>query len=349
MHIPAWKNTLKAIGTGAAGGGLFTMLQLPLPWLLGALVSTSIWKHFSNVPAPVTPAFRNIAFLMLGIYFALFIDPGKVIDIIPVLPFYLLFTIIIISLCLWTGYFLARKLLMQKLTGVLGLVPGAPSAVILMSDSLHANTPFILLLHSLRKIIVLFTVPFVLFLFFVDMNAPSEPEALVNQNMEGSYWWYAFALAFSTLYYLNKNLFLAGPPVIMGSLIFFGVDPAPYPEAALAAAHLFLGTYLGSKLKLTDMKQSGAPVLWYTGAVLLLITLSAGFGLLLSAVTSVDQITAVMSLMPGGLLEVGIIAAGTGGDPGAVLMLQFVRFLIIFYGLPPLLFWYFSRKQKVPV
>lgn len=331
---------------GTIGGMLFYLLAVPLPWLLGAFLfiaaASVMTKH-----APCVPIyFRNISFLLFGVYFSLYVHGEILFSVLPLLPIYLPLSALVIGVSLLLGYFLSKWLSLRSSSGILGLVPGAQSAVILTSDSLQANTSFIVLLHSMRKIIVLVTLPFVALLFIPDVHSSVDTSSFRNETAGGSYWWYVFPLLAASLALIHRSLLLAAPPAVMVLLVLTGVDPAPFPEFGEILAQLLLGIYLGSKLRLQDLTSAGANSLFFSAAALFIIGLSTAAGLLLSELTSLSSITAVMSLAPGGLLEMGVIASESGGDPSLVVTLQFIRFLFVFYALPPLLIWYFSKGNK---
>jgi uncharacterized membrane protein AbrB (regulator of aidB expression) len=84
----------------------------------------------------------------------------------------------------------------------------------------------------------------------------------------------------------------------------------------------------------------------YFGVALLLIFISFGLGYLLASFTSLSLATAVLSVAPGGLIEMVLTASVVGGDPAIVSALQLIRILVIIMFVPPLLKWYFRKKEK---
>lgn len=336
--------TFETIGLGLLGGALFALLSLPLPWLLGAFLFTALIPGITKRPAHAPKVFRNTAFLMFGVYFSLYVSGEALLHIFPLLPVYLPLAALVIGMSLAAGSFLSKRLALRPAVSVLGLVPGAQSAVILVSDYLKENTSFIILLHSIRKVMVLISLPFIILLFAQESAGSMEASALKSENPEGTYFWYLLPAAAALLAFAHRSLLFAAPPAVMVLLILSGVEPAPFPAFAEAAAQLMLGIYLGSKLYLRDLKAAGGYGIIFAAAALFILILSTLSGILLAALTPLSTVTAVMSLAPGGLLEMGVIASESGGDPSIVITLQFIRFLFVFYALPPLLKWYLSRE-----
>ncbi len=112
-------------------------------------------------------------------------------------------------------------------------------------------------------------------------------------------------------------------------------------------AQLTAGTSIGLKMTLKDLKIGGKYCSVYFVLTLLLIGLSFGFGYLLSSVTSLSIQTAVLSLAPGGLVEMVLTAELIGADAAVVSSLQFMLFILLF--VPSLLKWWFGKSSKAAI
>ncbi|NJP36263.1 AbrB family transcriptional regulator [Alkalicoccus luteus] len=330
-------------GFAAAGGALFSLLQLPLPWLLGAVCFSFIWKWSTKQDIDAPDFFKPAAFILLGTYFALYLHSDTLIKTIPILPVYLPLSLMMIVLSLLLGLLMASRFHMNKKTSMLGLVPGAQSAVLMISEKHGGRTALIMLLHSIRRLLVLVSLPVLVLLFSADTSASASLELFRQEDQNASYWWYVIPALALTAGFLHKSLLLPAAPLAMGLLVLSGFQPAPYPESVLAAAQLLLGMYIGLRLKRKDLSSSKKHALPFTAFALLFIALSVAAGLLLSLLTPLDRLSGVMSMTPGGLLETGFAASEAGGNPVSVIMLQLIRFLLVFYTLPLLIGWYLRR------
>jgi uncharacterized protein len=334
-----------AMSFGVLGGLLLYVLHFPLPWLLGAFTFSFLWKMLYRREFTAPAAFKTSAFILLGVYFALYISVDTITAAVPILPVYLPLSLIIIAASILAGLVFSKQQEINKKTGILSSIPGAQSAVIMISDKHHGSTAYIMLLHSTRRVLVLMSLPLLVLLFGAGDASSESAEILRQDDPDGYYFWYLLPLASLFAGLIHKNLFLTAPIVTMALLVLFSVQPAPYPELFLAAAQLLLGTYLGAKLRGGDIKQGGMQIFVFAVYAMLLIFFSTLAGLLLSVLTPLDTISAVMSLTPGGLMEMGIAASESGGDPAKVIALQLFRFLIVFYCLPPVLHWYFQKQE----
>jgi uncharacterized protein len=343
MHKQTWRHWLETSFTGAVGGSLFFLLDFPLPWLLGAFFGASLWKFFTGRQLIFPAAVRNTGFILLGIYFAFYLSVEALLSILPLLPVFIPAASGLVLISLLIGLLLSRKLALHKKTAVLSSVPGAQSAVVLLSEKEQADTSLIVILHSVRKIILLFTLPFVLLFFLPEPSSSVSIKDLQGGTDEGSYLWYLLPAAAACFGFLSRTLLLAAPAAVMAGTVLAGAAVPPPPAAVIDAGQLLVGLYLGSKIDTSGLKAGGRFAVIYGFTALILILTSALTGLLLAELTPLDPVTAILSLAPGGLLETAIIAAEYGGEPSIVLMLQFARFLLVFYALPPLLTWYFSH------
>ena len=79
---------------------------------------------------------------------------------------------------------------------------------------------------------------------------------------------------------------------------------------------------------------------------LILIIVSFGCGYLFAKMTHLSLLTAILSMAPGGLVEMVLTAESVGGDPAVVSSLQFVRLLFIILVVPNVLKWFFQKEKK---
>ncbi|WP_444685783.1 AbrB family transcriptional regulator [Alkalicoccus luteus] len=332
-------------GFAAAGGTIFYLLQLPLPWLLGAACFAFLWKWISKQEVQAPALFKPAAFILLGTYFALYLHVDTVLETAPILPVYLPLSMFMIVMSLFLGFVLSSRFGLHQKTSMLGLIPGAPSAVLMLSEKHGGRTASIMLLHSIRRLLVLASLPLLILLFAQEGTASDSADLLRQEAPGASYWWYLLpGLALSTGL-LHKSLLLPAAPVTMGLLILFGLNPAPYPEIVLASAQLLLGMYIGSTLKRAELSSIGKHAFSFSVFAAAFIAFSVLAGLLLATLTPLDPLSGIMSMTPGGLLETGFAASEAGGNPVTVMMLQLIRFLLVFYTLPLLLGWYFRSTD----
>lgn len=108
--------------------------------------------------------------------------------------------------------------------------------------------------------------------------------------------------------------------------IFTGL--AVIPSIVKTIAQILAGAYIGSGINRGVLKKlpSVLGVLLIVLSGYIVITLSVGF--LISRITEMDTLTAMMACVPGGMTDIPLIAADMGADVPKVAVLQFVRLIV---------------------
>ncbi|WP_143522447.1 AbrB family transcriptional regulator, partial [Pseudomonas sp. 2822-17] len=84
---------------------------------------------------------------------------------------------------------------------------------------------------------------------------------------------------------------------------------------------------IGKNISIRELQQGGKYCLIYFSLAIILILISFILGVFLSLFTTLDLPTAMLSVAPGGLIEMVLTATAVGADPGIVSSLQLIRVL----------------------
>jgi hypothetical protein len=98
-----------------------------------------------------------------------------------------------------------------------------------------------------------------------------------------------------------------------------------------------IGGYIGLLLDLESLKNKAKIVLLAILSGVLLIGVSMGLSLLLTRMHDITIVTAFLSLSPGGMDQMALIAKEVNGDLSIVTCYQLFRTLFIFFAVPPVL------------
>jgi len=128
---------------------------------------------------------------------------------------------------------------------------------------------------------------------------------------------------------------MLGPIAAVAAMNLAGFSLPKAPEFLSPVLQIVIGLYLGGKVKQEEI--AGIKSLLRPALLMLLWALSITFGLgyLLTRMTDMSFLTAVLGSSPGGAAEVGIIAVATGADVATVTILQVIRLFatLIFFPL----------------
>ncbi|TMW73424.1 AbrB family transcriptional regulator [Alteribacter natronophilus] len=341
---------LETILIGLAGGTLFVLLDFPLPWVLGPLAFVMLWQGITKRKILWPDPLKEAGFLTLGLYFGMYFTAATMAVVVPYLLPYVVSTLLLIISSIILASAASRFIAVDRITSVFGSIPGGLSEMAIASEALKANTSLVVIFQTVRLIAVLFTVPFVIIYTFSDGMGRQGTGMPVH---EGAVPWGAEALwlvlpVIGGL--LLKDRIPAGIviiPLVMTAALNIAVTPLPsLPVLLIIAAQIAVGTGLGKRISFEDLKLGGKYCFVYFGIAIALIAVSFVLGAGLAWITTLNLATALLSVAPGGLIEMVLTASAVGGDPAVVSALQLTRLMVIIILVPPFLKWYFRRNLE---
>jgi membrane AbrB-like protein len=325
-----------ALLIGGAGGALFTALNLPLPWLLGALAATTI-ASMSGLKMMVPNRLRSPMIAMLGLMLGTTFTPHRVESALSWLPTLgaLLVYVVVVGVTAWL--FLRRFSGFDRATTFFAATPGGLSEMVAMSAQMGGDQRTISLIHGTRILFIVFTIPFLASIY--------QPAGVVTRP----------ALSFADIH-PGPLLVLAGLGVI-GFLIarrirlpaatFVGpllasagahalgwIELQP-PYLLMAVAQLVMGASVGVRFSGFGAGRIATAMLLGAGGTLLMLLITLAFGGALHGLTGQPLALLLLAFIPGGLPEMGLIAMGLGADPAFVVTHHATRvFLVVLLALP---------------
>lgn len=134
---------------------------------------------------------------------------------------------------------------------------------------------------------------------------------------------------------------------IIAVIIFklLGVETPEMPSIVLHFAQILIGAYIGLLLKPSTLhlplKVLSAGLL----STIAMIALSYGTSVLIADYLELSFATSFLSTAPGGLDQMGLLAAAVNADISVVTVFQLFRLLFIFICILPLIKWYYRMKD----
>ncbi len=348
---------LVALLISLAGAGVFLLLGLPMPWLLGpmlaALVGSNLFKSSYAWPSSI----RDGALILIGYTIGLALTGEALRRMGSQIPYMILMTFLLLLLCAGLSFVIGRLSGTDFKTSLLGSVPGGLSQmVILAEETKGADLTLVTVNQVVRLLLIIVGVPLILYSPLLGQHAAETVQAAAGREIA---WRELFP---NILYYgplcvglalLGRKVrfptaFLLCPAFGTALLQAAGVHAPALPHGLTAAAQLALGTYVGTLLKPGQIQHKVRTLSLSLLNGVLLIAGSLGLTVLLTRLQSVDLPTALLSLAPGGMDQMGIIAHSIGADLSIVSGYQLFRTFFIFFAIPPLmrvLFRYTDRRS----
>ena len=324
-----------ALSLGAVGGVLFAYLQTPLPWLLGALTVTTIASMAGlrmDVPDRLRQPMIGILGLMLGATFT----PARIdaafswLPTLGALPLY----VVVVGAAIWL--YLWRFSRFDPATTFFASAPGGLSEMVALSAQLGGDQRTVSLIHGTRVLFIVLTIPFLASLYqpFARPGPPADLLAIA--------WGPLLALLGLGLvgYLIAARLrvpaaMFVGPLVASAAAHGTGLIELQPPYLVMAGAQLVIGASVGARFSGFGVARLVGAMLLGAGGTALMLLITLAFGGALHHITELPLPLLLLALIPGGLVEMSLIAMGLGADPAFVVTHHAVRiFLVVLIALP---------------
>ncbi len=322
---------LKALVLGTMGGAVFDALNMPLPWMLGAMLFTSI-AAVAGVRIAVPMPLRSTMVVILGIMLGSAFDPG-ILQNIGRWAASLAGLAVYILACIALGIAYLRLIARyDPITAFFTATPGGFNEMVLIGGAMGADERAIAMGHSARVMLVVFTLP-ILFRLFGGLD-PAARAAL--DSMEASLSLQDWALLACCIvgapvarYVRLPAAMLIGPMVLSAGLHVAGLTDAKPPFVLVAAAQVIVGSGVGSRFAGVGPRQIARTMLVSAGLTLVLLGTTVGFAVLVNQFTGLGVRDLILAYSPGGLAEMSLVALALDGDAAFVSTHHIVRIILI--------------------
>lgn len=322
-----------ALGCGTLGGLLFNHLHMPLPWMLGATVTVTA---LALIGARVRVQFwlREPMVIVIATLLGSAFTP----DIIGDAQNYLLsmsllaiYVVINSTLC-WL--YLHKSAKYDQATAYFCSIPGGLMEMVILGAQTGADERKIFLAHGTRILFVVLTVPF--WFRFVEGYVP--PSGFTSGG-GGSLSSLSLIDAVILLacggigYFVGKLLHLpafrfTGPLTASAIAHLTGLTASKPPGELIVLAQIILGSSLGCRYVGVHLREVIGTIRssFFSALILLLSAIVFAYGIHL--ITGFNTKALVLSLSPGGLVEMTLIALALGIDVAFITIHHLVRILI---------------------
>jgi len=295
-----------AICTGA--GALCEQLRMPLPWMIGPMLAMAAC-NFRGLGLRAPPGARTTGQVIIGTALGLYFTPavaGEVAALWHVLLVAAVLALVIGAMC---GWLLAKASGTDRTTAFFGSVPGGATEMAVLAERFGARVDHVALAQSLRILLVVLTIPFVLTYsgvqgsdFYPQSSARFDAAALIvllaATTAAGA------ALAAGGL----GNAYMFGPLLAAALATVSEVELSSMPVVLTNAGQLLLGCTLGSRFERRSVESLPRFVAAVAASVVVAMLLSTLVAFVLAQATGVGFPSLVLAVAPGGIAEMCITA-----------------------------------------
>ncbi|MBL8835052.1 MAG: AbrB family transcriptional regulator [Alphaproteobacteria bacterium] len=325
-----------AVALGTAGGALFQLLQLPLPWMLGSLTVVTLAAMLGmrmHLPSVVRDGAVPIIGLMLGAAFTPEVIARMAewwLTMSAMVVWAVAGTALAYSYFrLFTGY--------DRVTAFFSATPGGLNDMMLLGRYYGADDRTISLTHAARLITVVFTIPF-WYRFDGTLPPTSRPPgaALTDLGLGDAGVLAVCALVgawLGTALRLPAGL-LVGPMILSTAAHLAGLTGTAPPAILVAGAQVAIGVAVGCRFGGVTFGHVGRALFHAMVIALIMISLTVVTALLVRQWTDLPMPALILGFAPGGLAEMSLIALALHVDAPFVACHHIARIVFVIFSAP---------------
>lgn len=326
---------LFTLALAGAGTGLFWLLSLPLPLLLGPMLACLI-AALAGAPMQGIPAVSNAMRPVLGVavgasltpeLFARLADMALSLALVP--PFILIIGLI--------GYPYFRRLWgYDPATSYYSAMPGGLQDMAIFGEAAGGDVRALSLIHTTRVLVIVSAIPFLItWLWGLSLTGPpGAPASSVPPLQYG-----VMLICAAAGWWIGERVGLFGAPILGPLVVAAGAAMAGLlthrpPAEAMWLAQFFLGLGIGVKyagITVSEIRRCLAAALGYC---VILAVLSVIFAEIVIQSGQAPPLEAILAFAPGGQAEMVLLAIIAGTDMAYVVTHHLVRIVVVIIGAP---------------
>lgn len=297
-------------------GSLLVRMHLPIPFLLGGLLTALLCKtltHRSDVSWP--KQWREYALMVAGYGIGSTFTSDTWNNFLAELVGVAEATIVILAASIALA-FVTAKLARENLKScIMGMLPGGMTLTMLLcEDDKEVNPNVVMVMQVLRLLGVVITVPF-LVIWLLNAHVTGSSVALPNHG--GVHWLVVVPLSILGSFIATKIHMptpkLLGPILATAAFSVFDGGVQPVPFWLMAAAQASIGLFMGMQLDADRIVKTEKMVPYILIGTAILIVVSIGMANVLSARYGFSLVTAFLAMAPGGIAEMSLAGMSMGG------------------------------------
>ncbi len=327
-----WQPLALALLVGAAGGTLFALARMPLAWMMGAMLFTTgaaLAGARMHVPTPLRAVFVTVLGVLLGSAFT-----PDLINQVPRFATGLAVQVCFMAMGTMAAYYVYRRYgRYDRVSSFFSATPGGMSEMTILAESMGGDPRVVSLNHTIRIIVVVTLIPFY-FRFVEGLDVPSSPRGAGFSQLDpldGLVLVACAAIGYPLARWLRFPAAQLMGPMILSALVHItGITSSAVPPVITALAQLVVGTAVGCRFvggyAMRALAKVGAIAAATSFVYVLLALVTVG---VVSQFADLNAPILFLSLAPGGLAEMSLIALALGVDTAFVAIMHFLRVLIV--------------------
>ncbi|MEL7215698.1 MAG: AbrB family transcriptional regulator [Pseudomonadota bacterium] len=329
------KSVLICLIVAGLGVAVFHALALPLPWLLGPILSC-LTAALLGVPLRSVKVVNDSMRTVLGVAVGASLTPAVLAGFPAMWPTLMLVPVMVFVIGL-VGVPYFRKLCGYDVpTAYYAAMPGGLQDMIAFGEEAGANVRTLSLIHATRVLVIVVILPIILTsVWDADLTAPPgvpaatipPHELLLMLACAGIGWQGAKRIGMF-------GASILGPLIVAAAATLMGLLHFRPPAEAIWAAQFFIGLSIGSKYAGITLREVRHDLLAALGfcVLLILLTVVVVEGVYLFELA--PGMEALLAFAPGGQAELTVLAIVVGADMAFVIAHHVLRIVVVILGAP---------------
>jgi membrane AbrB-like protein len=342
------------------GGLIFVWLHLPIPWLLGPMIAVLIGSKLVKLHLHWPIYLREAGLVIAGYSIGLSFTKAALIQIFYQLPLMMIMTFLLLAFCVSIATIVSKLSGINYPTILTGSIPGGLSQIITLAEEMKGiDLTTVAFLQVVRLMMIIIFIPFIIFSQYFGVGKANNSIEIIHKI--SGHWntlfphIVVFMIVSVLLAVIGKKInmptpYMLGPILATAAINLTGFHGPALPSSLLNLSQFMLGGYIGLLLKPDDVKHKSKiiPLALISGVVLIIG--SYCMSLILLNLQHISPATSILSLAPGGMDQMGIIAQEVHANLSYVTGYQLFRLFFIYFAVPPILKLYFKyllrKKEK---
>ena len=313
-------------------------LNIPLAWMLGPMIITSI-AALSGLKVKMPKLALSSILIILGLHIGNYIDQNLFNQMINwIWTSVIMLIYIVVCILIVAKYF-------QKFSGysekasIFSAAPGALGPLMILAEHEKTDLSQVATSHLIRLIIIITVIPFII------VNNTSSEALLVDEfDYIGQNHLSLLLLIIASLFFILIFDKIKVPAALLSGTLFASgllqmTDIASYklPDASINFCLLILGASVGCRFAEKTVKEIANNSLHSLIATTILLILGLIAAYMATFFIDTNILTLILSFSPGGIYEVAVIAIAFDLDPEFVAFHHIIRLLFILFTVPIIL------------
>jgi len=333
---PRWTiYMLASLALGAVGGVIFNWLTMPLAWMIGAMVFSTV-AALAGAPVRGSQRIRTIFVPVLGIMLGSSFTPetlGQVSSWVPSVISMLIFVVVVIAV---VSFYLHKVMGFGPVSAYFSATPGGLATMAVIGAEMGGDDRRIGLTQSIRIMLTVLIIPFYFRIF--EGYEPGGLDSLgsvIDLSLKDA----AILLACMLGYPLFKVVRLPsaqilGPMILSAAVHVSGLTDAKPPVEFVNIAQLVIGTGIGARFAGVSVKRLYKVMVAGAGATLFMVGFAAAAAIVLESWTGLPFAAIWLAFAPGGVAEMTLISLALGIDVAFVSTHHLVRVVFMVVAAP---------------